>query len=225
MLIKDANEITGKLSNTEKMPCKSYNIPAKNCNVGSKLAKVIGSVCYGCYALKGRYLFSNVLNAMKRRLDSIDNPLWVKAMSVFINKQSPNYFRWHDSGDIQGINHLKKIVEVCENTPNCKHWLPTREYNLIRKYIIEVGDFPSNLIVRVSIHMVDDFKAPKIPNVEFSAVSKEKTPSSSTYICPAEENKIWIPMKNHPKGGEMSGPRCGDCRKCWNTGMVVYKYH
>ena len=158
MKIKDANLITGKLSNPDKMPCKAYNIPADECKVGSKLAEVKGSACYDCYAKKGRYVFPNVKSAMYRRLDSISRQNWVQAMVVLISKQSPNFFRWHDSGDLQSLSHLKKIVEVCEKTPSVKHWLPTREYRMVMKYLTEFGNFPKNLIVRVSIHMVDDFR-------------------------------------------------------------------
>ena len=53
MKLKEAKEITGGLSNPSKMPGKAYSIPASRCNVGSRLAKVKGSVCEGCYALKG----------------------------------------------------------------------------------------------------------------------------------------------------------------------------
>ena len=52
MLKKEAKEITGGLSKPSKMPGPSYNLPAAACITGAKLAKVPGTVCYGCYALK-----------------------------------------------------------------------------------------------------------------------------------------------------------------------------
>jgi len=42
MKIKEANSITGGLSNPSKMPGRAYSIPASRCNVGSKLAKRLG---------------------------------------------------------------------------------------------------------------------------------------------------------------------------------------
>jgi hypothetical protein len=45
--------IGGDLSATTKMPCKSFNLPAWECKTGSKLAKIPGTVCHGCYAMKG----------------------------------------------------------------------------------------------------------------------------------------------------------------------------
>ena len=54
MLKKQAREITGGLSKPSKMPGPAHNLPAAACTTGAKLAKIPGSVCSGCYALKGR---------------------------------------------------------------------------------------------------------------------------------------------------------------------------
>ena len=125
MKIKEAHSITGGLSNPSKMPGRSYSIPASRCKVGGKLAKVKGSVCEGCYALKGTYVWSNVQKALEKRYQSLADVRWVNSMAFLINQQSKDFFRWHDSGDIQSITHFHKIVQVCKLTPSTKHWLPT----------------------------------------------------------------------------------------------------
>ena len=71
MLKKEAKEITGGLSAPSKMPGPAYNLPAWECTTGKKLVNVPGSVCHGCYALKGRYRFNNVRMALARRLESL----------------------------------------------------------------------------------------------------------------------------------------------------------
>jgi hypothetical protein len=82
--------ITGGLSKPSKMPGYSYNLPAIHCKTGAKLAKIKGTTCYGCYALKGRYRFPNVMDAMMRRLASIDKPAWTRTMAEDINaRKSP----------------------------------------------------------------------------------------------------------------------------------------
>ena len=55
MKVKDAKKITGSLTRTSKMPGMSYSLPAWECRTGSKLAKIPGSVCFNCYAMKGNY--------------------------------------------------------------------------------------------------------------------------------------------------------------------------
>ena len=110
MNLKEAKKITGGLSSPSKMPGYAYNLPAWQCVTGVKLQAVAGSVCSGCYAMKGRYRFQNVKDALNRRLNSLTDPQWVEAMTVLVthySKQVP-WFRWHDSGDLQGADHLKK---------------------------------------------------------------------------------------------------------------------
>ena len=126
MLKKEAKEITGGLSAPGKMPEGSYNLPASACQTGQILAKVKDTPCSGCYALKGRYRFPNVKDALQRRLASLNHPQWVEAMTTLVKKKK--HFRWHDSGDIQSVKHLIKIFEVCKNTPATRHWL-TRSYS------------------------------------------------------------------------------------------------
>ena len=145
MLIKEANKITGGLSAPGKMPEGSYNLPASACQTGAKLRKVPGTPCHGCYAFKFRYNFKPVKKALARRLASLDHPQWTEAMTVLVKKKK--HFRWHDSGDLQSAWHLKNIFEVCNNTPDTMHWLPTQE----RQYLpLEGSTYPDNLTIRLS---------------------------------------------------------------------------
>ena len=141
MLKKEAERITGGLSLPSKMPGPAYNLPAQACITGAKLVKIPGSVCAGCYALKGRYNFRNVRLALARRLESLKHPQWVFAMTVLIKGEE--VFRWHDSGDLQSVQHLKNIFEVCNKTPETSHWLPTREAKFLKLMDPEV--LPKNL--------------------------------------------------------------------------------
>ena len=183
------------------MPCYSYNLPATKCITGAKMAKIKGTTCYDCYALKGMYNFPVVKNAMLRRHKAINHPEWVFAMSVLINSKKSKYFRWHDSGDIQSIEHLKNIFEVCKATPNTIHWLPTREAQILKQ--VDEKDVPDNLVIRLSAIKVDG-NAPKSWNLT-STVSTKK------YTCMANKQ----------------GGKCLDCRACWNKKIknIIYPLH
>ena len=201
MLKKEANKITGGLSAPGKMPEGSYNLPAAACQTGQILAKVEGTPCSGCYALKGRYNFPNVKNALARRLKSLMDPQWVEAMTVLV--KGKKHFRWHDSGDIQSVEHLKKIFEVCEATPETSHWLPTQE----RKFLPLSGStIPKNLIIRLS-----NAKNDTVPGQAWSHWSTVVTKPRAGHVCPAPEQ----------------GNNCGSCRACWNKDVkeVQYKIH
>lgn len=198
----DAVAVAGTLSAPSKMPCHGYSIPASACITGTQLQSIEGSVCSDCYACKGRYMFPNVQQAMQRRLDSIIHPDWVKAMVTLIG--SAPYFRWHDSGDLQSVNHLRKIVEIAELLPNTRFWLPTRERKFVNAYLEYFGDFPPNLIVRVSAAMVD--AGPPVDYEHTSTVHDLMQPFG--YACPAPQQ----------------GNQCGSCRACWDAGVANVSY-
>ena len=208
-----AKQIIGSdLSNTSKMPSKSMNLSALDCKTGSKLVNVEGSVCFGCYALKGNYARYKLPTKLQPKTENIKKANWSKAMAYLINnqdnKKDKNFFRWHDSGDLQSIEHLRKIVEVCNMTPHIMHWLPTREYKIVRSYKINYGEFPSNLVIRLSAHMIDS-KPPQMLDLCTSSVHKESNAIGTE--CPSYKNNN----------------ECGDCRLCWNPKVknISYKYH
>jgi len=195
---KEARLITGGLSAPSKMPGPAFNLPAQACITGSKLVKIPGSVCSGCYALKGRYRFPNVKEALSRRLRGLTHPEWIPAMVVLIDNTP--WFRWHDSGDLQSVEHLKKIFEVCKLTPETGHWLPTREAKFLP---LNTDSIPKNLIIRLSGHKIDKPAANFWPWTS-TVVTEMKS-------CPAKEQ----------------GNQCQDCRLCWDrsTPNIAYGLH
>jgi len=199
---KEANKITGGLSAPGKMPEGSYNLPAQACQTGAKLRQVPGTPCYGCYAFKGRYNFPNVKDALSRRLKSLDHPRWVPAMVVLITGKK--HFRWHDSGDLQGPEHLKKIFEVCKLTPGTRHWLPTQERGLLQ--FMDPAIIPPNLIIRLS-----NAKNDTVPGQAWTHWSTVVKSPRAGHVCPAPEQ----------------GNNCGSCRACWSKDVkeVQYRLH
>jgi len=188
--------IGGSLSKPGKMPGWSIGIPAKECKTGAKLQAVKGSVCYDCYAMKGCYVFKVVQDAQYRRLKAIYTAPWVKAMAHLINSKKPDVFRWHDSGDVQDLDHLQKIYEVCRLTPSKRHWLPTREA-WIKDHLNRA---PSNLVIRFSAPMIDQAAPASWPNTS-TVVTAQAT-------CPA-------PQQDN---------QCKDCRNCWNKEIKNISY-
>lgn len=201
--LKDAEAIAGTLGSPSKMPGYAYGLPAVECKVGALLRKLPGSTCSDCYALKGRYLFGNVKTAQYRRLHSLKHPQWVEALVFMIRRRRCDYFRWHDSGDLQDMDHLNKIVEVAQLCPETRFWLPTRENHLISQFLAVFGGFPSNLLVRVSAAMIDGAPPVRFPHTS-TVVKLNGEPS-----CPA------------PKQGGV----CGACRACWDPTVANVSYH
>ena len=196
MNTKEAWALVGGLSKPSKMPGWSIGIPAKECKTGAKLRLVKNSVCEGCYALKGCYVFDIVQKAQYKRLEAINHPQWVEAMATLINSKKPDVFRWHDSGDVQDVDHLEKIFEVCKLTPSKRHWMPTREA-WIKDHMHKA---PANLVVRFSSPMIDQGPVKSWPNTS--------TVSTKSRTCPAPDNNN----------------ECGDCRACWDPLVKNIEY-
>ena len=187
------------MTRTSKMPGLSYSLPAWESQVGAKLRTVKGSVCSGCYALKGNYTrYPAIKAAQYYRLQSLRDPQWIPAMVTQIKRQK--YFRWHDAGDLQGAWHLKNIMEVCLQTPSTKHWLPTREVKYTS--LMDPDIIPSNLKIIISDHMIDQ----ATPVKSWPYTSGVTTKHDAT--CPAPSQ----------------GGKCGSCRQCWDRDVARVTY-
>ena len=133
---------------------------------------------------------------MARRMASLTHPQWVEAMTTLVKKKK--HFRWHDSGDVQSVDHMRKIFEVCLKTPTTMHWLPTQE----RKYL-PLGSYPANLTIRLS-----NSKNNSKPG---NAWTHWSTVVDQGGDCPASKQ----------------GNVCGSCRRCWSRDVkhVTYPKH
>jgi len=208
--VKEAVDYVGGFSSPGKMPCFGYSIPPQECKTGMKLRQVKNSICSVCYAFRGNYPFPVVKNAMARRFASLkDLPKWTEAMVVAIGgTEGSGFFRWHDAGDIQSLEHLEAINQIAKRLPHIKFWLPTREYSFVSEFVEKHKSFSSNLIVRLSAYMVEGkppIELAKRLGVLTSGVSKVG------FTCPASSQ----------------GNKCLSCRSCWDSNVpnVNYKRH
>lgn len=204
---KLAEQITGGLSITQKMPAASWGVPASRCSVGSGLVHVEGSTCSACYALKGRYRFPNVQRKLEERYQGLQHELWTPAMVYLIRWYCDRYFRWFDSGDLVDENHLRNIDTVARHTEGVRHWLPTREYSVVREVEQLIGQFSENLTIRVSAHMLDSPPPDWWPT---TSTVDTKTPKKS-HGCPSLDQ----------------GNSCQSCRACWDPAVqnISYRRH
>ena len=218
--MKECYEILGSLSEPSKMPCYTYDLPASKCRTGSKLSKKPGTVCYGCYAADlvewakktnrwTYYALPSAKGANAYRFEAIKHPLWVPAMVAVLRMKKARYFRWHSSGDIQSIYHLRNIVMVAEACPSIRFWIPTREYEIVDSYNRKYGDFPSNLAVRMSAHYIDE-KPPSDCSLGSMVINNREAPKEAVR-CKAYTRDNF----------------CGGCRACWTKEipLIAYGYH
>jgi len=212
--ITELNKLTGGLSRPSKMPCYSFSLPAAKCLRGAELAKVKGTVCSTCYALKGRYRFPTVRDAQQRRfkalMDDSRNGFynWSDWMTELIDRREHSgFFRWHDSGDLQSVGHLKAIIRVAEALVHIRFWLPTRELKIVKECYVSGLPLPLNLTIRLSRDSIGDSE---------EQLFTELLPTSSV-----SSGIGWTCQAPHHQG------QCNSCRACWEPRVknVDYALH
>ena len=211
------------MSNPDKMPEWSFNIPAKTCKVGRHLVWQKGSNCYDCYALEGHYRNTIVQQALFRRLGfAVHNPNFVPAMSFLINIRVKERFRWFDSGDIQSEKMLDDICQICRNTPNVLHWLPTKEHKIVKRYIEAGNKIPDNLDLRLSSLFKSKTSVHRVTKLAIRLGL-----NTATVLPPDEWEKADHSITSFKCMSSKQGNKCLKCKACWTHKVlnVVYKEH
>jgi hypothetical protein len=204
----NAQETVGKFSSPSKMPCYSWSIPAKKCRQGSKLAKIKGSVCHGCYALKGFYNMPSTANAMLRRFNAWKNR---KAfVSSFVQAlQGEKNFRWFDSGDLQSLEMLEDINSIALECPSTDFWLPSKEVETVKLFLQKHPEgFAKNLTVRLSAFFIDQTAHSMLTGCGSIVVSTWEKMPSDAIACNAPGQ----------------GGKCLECRACWKRDVATIAY-
>jgi len=229
--IKECIEKVGfeLLSKPEKMPEYAFNIPAEKCKAGSHMVGLEDFICHDCYALPaekdengkftssrgGRYKFDIVQEALNRRYNfAVNNPNFVAVMSFLINRRLKRRFRWFDSGDVQSEKMLDDICQICRNTPHILHWLPTKEWKMVERYIQAGNIKPKNLDIRLS--------ALKKNGLPPTALAKRLGLNTSTVVTKDVYDKLLFKCPSSKQGN-----KCLDCEACWTDEVenVPYLFH
>jgi len=202
-----------KISKTSKMKIDgkrvgSWSLPAGDSCPGAKDAEV----CKSCYAKKGMYRFPVVKNVREYNKEDYKKSDWVERMTKAVNKF--DYFRWFDSGDLESKELATKIFSVIHNTPNVKHWLPTRS-DKIRSMRSAIGLLEAlpNVAVRRSADNVGLTKPERL-NVNSYVITPEDIPNAQLLnitICPV--------------GSNAAQKSCGTCTACYTDTPVAYVLH
>lgn len=176
------------LTETTAMACWSWSLPAKFTCPGM-VARDERDICYGCYAQIGCYTYPTTMGAQAARYARLRHMMktkagraqWVREMVAAIKRCATNgRFRWHDSGDVFSAVYCRMIAAVCKQTPDVRHWLPTRSWRLkrilpelvklhalpnvqVRPSALQFGESPPRIkgLGKGSTAHLDDQQAPK----------------------------------------------------------------
>ena len=105
-----------------------------------------------CYALNGRFKWPNVKDAYEWRYEESLKSDFAGRVIDEINKVTPQFFRWHVSGDFYNEEYIGKVEEIVIATPNVLHRTTTRRRDFA-KAVLQLNSQP-NMIIRESLDTV-----------------------------------------------------------------------
>lgn len=185
----------------DKIP--SLNLPTTVCRANAPCKK-------GCYAMKGNWLFKNVVTSLQSNLDHFlaDSKGFFDEIIDFINNGDVVYkfFRWFSSGDIVNETFLNGMIRVAKKCKQTKFLCFTKKYELINEYL-NVAELPKNLKIVLSA-WDKDFKVENPHNLPMTYINfKDQTKNAD------------IPEFAIPCVGT-----CSKCKACWSLkkGQSVY---
>ena len=196
------------LSKTSKMPCKSWSLPAITTCPGAHIKKGLVKACQGCYATQGFYLMPGTKRVRDENREGWKDDNWVSDMVARIG--SSKFFRWFDSGDVYHPRLAFKIQEVVTQTPETKHWMPTRSYKVkkIKVALDKMNKLCDNIVIRYSSDSVSGGYNKRLHGSTIIHEDKLDTLNSNVHVCQAYLNN----------------GKCGDCRACWDKTIPVIAY-
>ena len=204
-----------KLSKASKMPCKSFSLPVndKVCKGRYQDSGELKGVCKACYATKGYYRMPNVQKVREENYTASLHPTFASQMIRILSKEKSKYFRWFDSGDIYSQSFLEKVLQICIETPDIKHWIPTKSRELFSQDTWARLESLPNVKVRYSSPDINWETAEDIQGYDSIVITRDISLQASfqekrLFTCPSSTQ----------------GNKCGPCRACWSKRIEVIEY-
>ena len=220
--LKEAYGVVGKpTTDNSKMGdyVLCFNTDPHECNTGSALQKVEGSVCENCYSISLCNFRSNVHKSYKRNHDLLSTAMQERGaegvaeiVSFIINKKGREWVRDRDGGDCVSPEEFDMWTAVAKRNPEVNIWKPTKEAKWLRNFLSKAPDVPDNVVFRVSSPMVDqeplNFPHTSVVYTQEKFDAVEETETVRKCIAHEQDNQ------------------CLDCSMCWASGIktIVYPF-
>lgn len=198
--------MTIRISKTSKLDgIKSWSLEARaTCPGATDSDGNLVPACAGCYAVGGNYRFPNVKAPREENRTDWKRDAWVADMVAAL--RNDRYFRWFDSGDVYDVRLAEKIYQVMVETPDVKHWLPTRMHKFAKfaDVLARMQALPNVMVRPSSDSVTGDFVA----GLHGSTIVPDTTPRDGVTLCHAATN----------------AGKCGPCRACYSKDVPVIGY-
>lgn len=118
-----------------------------------------------CYAMKLERLRPAVRGAYKSNMELLQSDPNTYWREVEASIMMSRFFRFHVSGDIPNDVYFIKMVLIAQRNPHCQILCFTKKYDIVNRYLENVGELPDNLHVLfsgwVGLEMDNPFHLPE----------------------------------------------------------------
>ena len=208
-LANKTNEISMSNNNSKTgKACLNIAFPLVTCRPDAPCRE-------GCYAGKGCQQIATVQGAYYRNLrlyyDDPDN--FFEQIYCKIKFSGLPKVRWQDSGDMPDAEFFDRVVDLCNRTPDVKHMLFTKKYEIVNNYLDKNGKLPDNLNVLFSAwHRLWEVPNPHglgIAYIDFNDKTLNPDFPKYAFKCPGREST------------------CSACGACFNKRLkaVIFAQH
>lgn len=165
----------------------------------AKLAKIEGSICKHCYAMRGLSYMKGPKESYIKNGKLLSSKIIPRKMLPYINA---NFCRLESHGDLLNEIHLENYVNLCKKNNHCKFSLWTKQLPIIESYFIS-------------------HKAPKNLTIIFSSLMLNKQMSIQKYKDMGLKCKVFtVYSKDYLKKHNEIIINCGaksciTCQKCY----------
>jgi len=205
--IQDGNRKLGKGIYTVNLLAGDEPLTLKN---GQQLTNIAGTCkgcCDGCkhdcYAIRAQ-LFRN--SNMKSWNDNTilatqEIDVFFDEIQKFIDRNIVGAMRFHSMGELPSYNYLLHMVRLAKNNPDVKFYTYTKRFTWVEKYLMDNHEFPSNLVVNMSIWHKNYDNPYHLPEFIYDDGTEEDV--AKLPHCPAVDTK-----------GHETGMVCSRCKRC-----------
>lgn len=156
-------------------------------------------------------------------------------------KNKVPYFRWHDSGDLFHADYARAIFEVCRQTPDVLHWLPTRMGLMLANLVSQGLLLPENIAIQISAHQGGVNESYQKQAVERIRDAQPSALVGITYTYKGQKSRVVDEQRFRKEFGMQAflcpatvaktkeERTCMGCRKCWvhasTKAPIIYATH
>lgn len=173
------------------------------CNIPGTCSGCCENCKHDCYAINTQVFRNKNIPSWAGNtiLATQETDVFFWEIQQFINRSMVAAIRFHAFGEIPSYTYLLWMALLAKANPEVQFYTYTKRYEWVEQYISDVGMFPENLVVNISIWHKNYENPCGLPEFVYDDGTEEDV--AKLPHCPAVDSK-----------GRTTGVTCARCKRC-----------